>query len=167
MKKTSMRIYVLLGSFFLFLLAACSKDDNFDVDAQFDKETAAIQTYLKDNNLPATLDSATGIYYHIEAPGNGVDTVAFKYETVLKAHYKGKFLSNDKVFQETDSIPLEFYYGQVITGWQIGLLKITKGGKIRLYLPSYWAYGRQGRETIPGNASLIFDIELVDIKNPS
>jgi FKBP-type peptidyl-prolyl cis-trans isomerase FkpA len=166
MKRASMRNLVLLGGLFLVLLAACSKDNNvYDPGPQLTKDIATIDAYIKTNHLTATKDSASGIYYNIVAPGNGVDSVKY-FGTTVTVLYKGKLLADSTVFDSTGTTPRVFTYNDVIGGWQFGLTKITKGGKITLYLPSYWAYGTQGKPGIPANSILIFDIEMTDLKNP-
>ena len=52
----------------------------------------------------------------------------------------------------------------VIPGWTEGIQKINKGGKIRLYIPSALGYGDNGTQGIPPASTLVFDVELLDIK---
>lgn len=168
MKRLSMRNFFLLGAALMMVFfAACSKDDGetYDPVPQFNKDVDTIKAYLKANNLVAAQDSVTGIFYNIVAPGNGRDSVKYNM-TKVKTLYKGWLLSGT-VFDSTGTTPREFYAGEVIVGWQFALTKITKGGKIRVYIPSYYGYGRQARQGIPANSVLIFDMELVDITNPS
>jgi FKBP-type peptidyl-prolyl cis-trans isomerase len=57
-------------------------------------------------------------------------------------------------------LPLSF----VIAGWKIGVPLIKEGGKIMLYIPSLLGYGCQGGgTTIPSNANLIFEVEIIEI----
>ncbi|MVT10447.1 FKBP-type peptidyl-prolyl cis-trans isomerase [Chitinophaga tropicalis] len=166
MKRTSMRYFALLAGILTVLLAACSKNnDDFNVQEQFIKETAAIEAYLKTNNLSAERDTTTGIYYNIQNPGNGKDSITSPYAKV-KVLYTGRLLSNGTVFDSTTTEPREFAYDQLISGWQLALLEITKGGKLRMYLPSWYAYGTRSLAGIPANSTLIFDMELLDITYP-
>jgi FKBP-type peptidyl-prolyl cis-trans isomerase len=168
MKRASMRNLVLLGGLFLVLLAACSKDkDVYDPGPQLTKDMATIKAYLTAHNLTATLDSSTGIYYNIVASGNGVDSVKY-FGTTVDVLYTGRLMADSSVFDSTTGTTTRnFTYNNVIGGWQFGLTKITKGGKIKLYLPSYWGYGTQAQTGIPANSILIFDIEMVNLHNPS
>ncbi|PWV48989.1 FKBP-type peptidyl-prolyl cis-trans isomerase FkpA [Chitinophaga sp. S165] len=166
MKRLSMRNFLLLGAVLMMgLFAACSKDgDVYDPVPQFNKEIDSIKAYLKANNLTAVQDTVSGIFYSISAPGNGKDSVK-RTDTKVKTLYKGQLL-NGVVFDSTSTTPAEFTAGNVIVGFQFALTKITKGGKIRVYFPSYYGYGTQAKEKIPANSSLIFDVELVDVVNP-
>ena len=79
-------------------------------------------------------------------------------------NYTGKLIDGT-VFDssERQGKPFEFPLNKVIAGWTEGLQKISKGGKIKLYVPPQLAYGDEGRPGIPPGATLIFDIELIDI----
>ncbi|SEV90530.1 peptidylprolyl isomerase/FKBP-type peptidyl-prolyl cis-trans isomerase FkpA [Chitinophaga sp. YR573] len=160
-----MRKLVLLSGLFLVLLAACKKDKDYDASPQLKADVATIKAYIDTHHLVATLDTATGIYYNVTVPGNGVDSVKY-FGTTVNVLYTGRLMADSTVFDSTGTTPRTFTYSGLIGGWQFGLTKITKGGKITLYLPSYWAYGRQAQPGIPANSILIFDIEMTDLKNP-
>jgi FKBP-type peptidyl-prolyl cis-trans isomerase FkpA len=166
MKRASLRNLVLLAGLFIVAMTACKKDEVYDPNPQFVKDTTAIRAYLTAHNLVATRDSSTGIYYNIITPGNGIDRVK-NFGTTVDVFYKGSLMSDGSVFDSTTTTTRTFTYNNVIVGWQFGLTQITKGGKIKLYLPSYYAYGAQTMPGIPANAVLIFDIQLVDLHNPS
>ena len=81
-------------------------------------------------------------------------------------HYTGKF-PNGQVFDSsvTRGQPLEFTLGagQVIRGWDEGVAQLKKGQKATITCPPEYAYGAAGAGgVIPPNATLIFDVELVD-----
>ena len=159
-----MRKLVLLAGLFIVVLAACKKDKEevYDAGPQLTKDMAIIKHYLDSTGLPATMDSS-GIYYNIIARGNGVDSIKF-FGSKFKALYTGRLLDGT-VFDSTGTTARQFQYNNVILGWQFALQRLYKGGKMKLYLPSLYGYGRQAYSGIPANSVLIFDMEITDIDN--
>jgi|SRR5690554_1756019 peptidyl-prolyl cis-trans isomerase A (cyclophilin A) len=106
----------------------------------------------------------SGLYYKILQAGQGNKPV--KGQTV-SVHYTG-MLINGKVFDSSYSRnePIEFPVGvgQVIAGWDEGILLLQEGDKARLVIPSHLGYGSRGAGgVIPPNAVLVFDVELVKV----
>ena len=86
----------------------------------------------------------------------------------VKVHYTGKF-PDGRVFDSSVSRgqPLEFVVGagQVIKGWDEGITQLQKGQKAILTCPPNYAYGSAGAGgVIPPNATLIFEVELIDFQ---
>ena len=107
----------------------------------------------------------SGLIYMPITEGTGVQP---KDTDTVKVNYAGKFVDG-KVFDssETRGQPAEFPLNQVIKCWTEGVAKMKIGGKAKLVCPAAIAYGEQGRPPIiPGEAALIFEIELLDIKAP-
>ncbi|GGH45832.1 peptidylprolyl isomerase [Mangrovimonas yunxiaonensis] len=107
----------------------------------------------------------SGLRYQIIQEGNGKQPA--KGSTV-KVHYKGQ-LADGTVFDSSykRNQPLEFAVGvgQVIPGWDEGIGLLNVGSKARLVIPSDLGYGSRGAGgVIPPNATLIFDVELMDVK---
>jgi FKBP-type peptidyl-prolyl cis-trans isomerase FkpA len=104
------------------------------------------------------------IYQQIKA-GTGAQP---KASDIVKVHYTGTLIDG----KEFDSSvkrgqPAEFPLGQVIPCWTEGLGKMKVGGKAKLVCPSDIAYGDQGRPPIiPGGSTLVFEVELLDVKQP-
>jgi FKBP-type peptidyl-prolyl cis-trans isomerase FkpA len=156
--------------YFIFIIllsgcfAACKKnlsvDDDYDPTPQFKADTTAIAAFVKTNNIPAIKD-ASGIFYQIIAPGSG--SVSYLTSTVISADYEGRLL-NGTIFDSTKGNPATFKLGNVILGWQFGIQKIQKGGKIRLIIPSYYAYGTRASGSVPANSVLDFTITLTDVQ---
>ena len=145
-------------------LAACKKNvpvDDYDPTPQFKADTATISAFVKANNISATKD-ASGIFYQILEPGTG--SVVYTASTKITSDYDGKLL-NGTIFDSTKGTSISFLLGNVIVGWQIGIQKIQKGGKIRLIIPSYYAYGTQSPSSlVPANSILDFTITLTDVQ---
>jgi FKBP-type peptidyl-prolyl cis-trans isomerase len=118
------------------------------------------------NKLAAGFDKTeSGLRYKIIQEGNGVK--AEKGQTV-SVHYKGQ-LSDGTVFDSSykRNAPIDFPLGvgQVIPGWDEGIQLLKVGDKARLVIPSNLAYGSAGAGgVIPPDATLVFDVELMDVK---
>lgn len=86
----------------------------------------------------------------------------------VKVHYRGTLTNGTQFDSSYDrGEPLEFVVGmgQVIKGWDQGITQLQKGQKARLTCPAPYAYGAAGIPgVIPPNATLIFDVELIDFK---
>jgi FKBP-type peptidyl-prolyl cis-trans isomerase len=130
------------------------KEKNTTVNSDFFKK-------LKDNK--AVVELPSGLRYETVQEGTGASPKAT--ETV-KVHYTGKLIDGtvfDSSVQRGE--PAEFPLDQVIAGWTEGIQKMKKGGKIKLFVPPNLAYGDDGRPGIPPGSTLIFDVELLDIKS--
>lgn len=146
----------LLFTLFSFLFFSCDK--GLTVEQQLQADIEKIKDYLADNNLTAE-STPSGLHYIITEPGSGGHPSANSTVTV---NYTGKLLKNEKVFDQTDGGPVTFPLRNLIEGWQEGIPLLQKGGKGTFFLPSVLGYGPEGSGSIPANAPLIFDIELVD-----
>jgi FKBP-type peptidyl-prolyl cis-trans isomerase len=123
-------------------------------------ENVAFFAKLKENK--AVVELPSGLRYEIVAPGSGP---APKPTETVKVHYTGKLLDGSTFDSSVErKEPAEFQLDQVIPGWTEGLQKLSKGGKIKLYVPPHLAYGDDGRPGIPPGSTLVFDVELLDIK---
>ena len=149
MKNT---LFILL----LVLFASCSKDNKIiDYTIQNDEE---IKTYIADNDLNA-IKSNTGLYYVIDALGNGAQPTQTDNVTVA---YKGYFI-NGSVFDESDAEGVSFGLQRVITGWTEGITYFKEGGSGMLLIPAHLGYGNNNYRSIPGGSVLIFDINLISV----
>ena len=106
--------------------------------------------------------TASGLAYKITKAGDGKTA---KENSYVKIYYTGK-LVNGSVFDSTDKHgkPTEFNLANVIPGFREGLQKVAKGGKATLYIPAKLGYGEQALPNIPPNSTLIFDVEVLDVK---
>lgn len=107
----------------------------------------------------------SGLRYKIIQKGNGKKAEAGK---TVSVHYTGQ-LDNGKTFDSSypRKKPIEFPLGKghVIEGWDEGIALLQVGDKARFVIPSYLGYGANGAGgVIPPNATLVFDVELMDVK---
>ena len=103
----------------------------------------------------------------VDIKSEGTGPKPNKGDTV-RVHYTGRLTDGTKFDSSVDrGEPLEFTVGvgQVIKGWDDGILQLTKGQKAVLTCPPAYAYGAAGIPgTIPKNATLVFEVELVSFK---
>lgn len=105
----------------------------------------------------------SGVVVKTLKPGTGASPVP---TDTVKVHYEGR-LTNGTVFDSSykRNQPTEFPLTGVVKCWTEGLQKMKVGEKAQLTCPSETAYGDQGRPpTIPGGATLVFDVELLEIR---
>lgn len=112
-----------------------------------------------------TVTTASGLQYIELAPGDGPKPESGE---IVFVHYIGR-LDDGTEFDNSyrRGQPLRFVLGNgsVIPGWEEGISMMNKGGKARLIIPPYLAYGERGvGSIIPPDATLVFDVELVDIQ---
>lgn len=119
--------------------------------------------FLTENKKkPNVITTASGLQYQILRPGNGPKPGAT--DTVL-AHYVGTFLDGKKFDSSYDrGQPAEFALNGVIPGWTEGLQLMAKGSKFKFWIPADLGYGTEGQGSMPPNATLVFEVELQDVK---
>ena len=115
---------------------------------------------------PNAQQTESGLVFIIENPGEATKPVR---GTDLTVHYRGTFRADGTQFDASydRGQPMTFKYLQqrMIPGFEEGLGMLGKGGKAKLIIPFYAAYGPKGRPgAIPPFSDLIFDIEIVDLK---
>lgn len=139
------------------ILTSCKKE--LSPEKQAAKDDSLITDFISKNSILATKHSS-GLYYQILAPGAG-NTVSVN--NTVYVNYEGKLLNGSTFDKSTNTI--NFPLSGVISGWQIGIPLVKKGGKIRLIIPSALAYGtRSPGAGIPANSVLDFTVELIDVQ---
>ena len=126
------------------------------------REKAASIAYLaKAATEPGVVRTASGLIYRDLSPGSGRSPTA---SDAVKVHYRGTLINGtefDSSYRRNE--PAQFPLGGVIPCWTEGVQKMKVGGKARLVCPSDLAYGDAGRPSIPGGATLVFEVELLEI----
>ena len=102
--------------------------------------------------------TASGIVYLIQDSGSEVR--ATDDRDTVKVNYRGTLIDG-KEFDKNDGI--EFPLNRVIRGWTEGMKLIGEGGKITLVIPANLAYGERGPREIGANATLVFDVDLLEV----
>lgn len=128
------------------------------------KEVPVVKMWDVDSTLFKT--TASGLKYAIIQEGVG-DNV--KPNQTVVVHYSGFLMDGTKFDSSVErDEPITFMAGagQVIPGWDEGLLLLKKGSKARFIIPSLLAYGDRDLGKIPPNSTLIFDVEMVDVIVP-
>lgn len=103
-----------------------------------------------------------GIFYKVLATGDGKSA---QTAAVVSVYYRGSLIDG-KVFDDNtkQGYADAFRLRELITGWQIAIPKMHEGDKWEIYIPSELGYGKRGcPPDIPGNSTLIFEIELVKV----
>lgn len=138
------------------------------IEKQKSIDDQLIQDYLKKNNITATKTSS-GLYYIIDKKGAGQKPTPGDSVSV---NYTGKLLdgtpfdsNTDPLFKHMQPLKLMVGIGQVIPGWDEGLLLLPEGSKGRFFIPSGLAYqNQQAGPLIKPFSILVFDVELLDVK---
>ncbi|MEW7291212.1 peptidylprolyl isomerase [Aquimarina sp. 2304DJ70-9] len=135
--------------------------------AKAEREAAAKKkTEALLEELAAGFDKTeSGLRYKVIQKGDGAK--AEKGKTV-SVHYKGSLTDGtvfDSSFKRNQPIDFPLGMGHVIAGWDEGIALLEVGDKARFVIPPYLGYGEAGAGgVIPPNATLVFDVELVEVK---
>jgi FKBP-type peptidyl-prolyl cis-trans isomerase FkpA len=109
----------------------------------------------------APVTTASGLVYQSVKEGTGESPRA---TDVVSVHYRGTF-TDGRVFDSSTDKPAQFPLNRVIKCWTEGVQMMKPGGKAKLTCPPQIAYGEKGAGgVIPPNATLMFDVELLDVK---
>ena len=119
--------------------------------------------FLAKNVLDSTVKvTPKGVQYRVLKAGTGISP---KVTDKVQVHYIGALLDGTQFDNSRErNEPLEFPVSAVIEGWQDLLISMKEGDKVKAWIPSALAYGEAGvPPTIPGNALLIFEVELLKV----
>lgn len=142
-----------------------SKIQQFATDrrnAQGEKLAAEAKQYMeKAAKEKGAVKTASGMVYIPVKEGKGASPAA---SDKVKVNYRGT-LVDGKEFDSSYAAgqPAEFQLDRVIKCWTEGLQMMKPGGKAKLVCPPELAYGDRGAGVIPANATLVFEVELLDV----
>ena len=117
----------------------------------------------KNKTKPGVKTTASGLQYEIITEGTGPKpTLA---DSVV-CHYRGTYIDGTGFDNSYDrGAPIRFMLNGVIPGWTEGLQLMSAGSKYKLYVPYTLGYGPMDYMSIPGGSTLIFEIELLEVKS--
>lgn len=144
----------------LLLVLSCGSDDAgaLSFEDQLDKDIEKIEKYLAENGIEAS-SHESGIRFVERVTGEGISPTIQDSVTVT---YKGMYLNGTVFDKNSEGITFPLQY--VIEAWQLMLPTMKEGGKLTMYAPSGYCYGTTGRDQIPPNAIMIFDVELITVE---
>jgi FKBP-type peptidyl-prolyl cis-trans isomerase FkpA len=155
----------LIAFFPIVLLMSCSSTRETDVSSERTKmATEDPKVYLdKAAAEPGAVRTPSGLIYHELNAGSGPSP---KATDTVKVHYRGSLVDGTVFDSSYDrNEPAEFPLNQVIRCWTEGVQKMKVGGKSRLVCPASIGYGERGSPpSIPGGATLVFEVELLGIR---
>ena len=123
-----------------------------------------VPSFIRCRTFASINTEKSGLQWILEKEGTGKQP---QRGDMVSVHYVGTLADGTKFDSSRDrGTPLEFPVGvgQVIAGWDEGIMMMKVGGKRELIIPPELGYGSRGIGPIPGNATLHFDVELMDCK---
>ena len=154
------------------------RETRFDIDEAIDLIDSAYNTLRMEFDAPiiqqeveflaenakksGVIITPSGLQYEILTESNGPRPSLYD---MVQLNYEGR-LSDGYLFDSTyeQGGPVEFPVNEVFPGWSEGLQLMTTGSTYRFYIPSELAFGSNGNGPIPPYATLIFTVELLEIK---
>ncbi|MEZ2336487.1 FKBP-type peptidyl-prolyl cis-trans isomerase [Mucilaginibacter sp. RCC_168] len=149
---------------------ACKKstDPSIHYEEQKAIDDKIVSDYLAAHpDLNAKRIDTSGVFYSIKPGEEGSGNDLFTSSTQVTVGYTGRILTSQLVIAQTNDFHPSYRLSDVIRGWQLGIPKIKKNGKIRLFIPSRYAYGPFPQDSLhlPANSVLDFDIQLYNVIN--
>ena len=102
-----------------------------------------------------------------DVAGDGTEVIN---HSIVYVHYIGLLEDNtefDNSYKRGEPINFQIGTRKVISGWELGIIGMKKGGKRKIFIPSQLAYGENAiGDVIPANSNLIFELEIIDVVPP-
>jgi len=162
-------LVLLLVSALIYGCGKSATDPLVAYNAQKAIDDKIVSDYISSHNLSALAKQAdtSGVFYIINPGEEGTGNVLYTNSTQVTVGYTGSVLTTGAEFVKTGNIHPSYPLSTVIRGWQLGIPHIKIGGKIRLLIPSRYAYGPYAQDSlhIPKSAVLDFNIQLYNVTN--
>ncbi len=152
-------LFAVLNDFSMKRQQEKVKKDSLAAEKNLQEQKAVLE---KNKSEGGVITTASGLQYLVIIEGKGEVP---KDEDLVSVHYTGTLLDGTEFDSSIKrGAPAEFPLNAVIPGWT-ELLKVMKvGSKVKAWIPSDLAYGPRGRQVIPGNSLLVFEMELLGVK---
>jgi FKBP-type peptidyl-prolyl cis-trans isomerase FkpA len=143
------------------LLSACGTDST----APSTPSNPALETFNSTLgvNIAAMTKRSDDLYIQDLVVGTGADATAGR---TIRVTYSGWLVNGSRFDSNVGGPAFSFRlgFGQVIAGWDQGVVGMKVGGKRKLVIGSALGYGSQGAGSIPANATLVFDVEVLGVQ---
>lgn len=178
--KNFFKLLVILGCFFCWFTLGCNQpegttqpssvisDDSLDEQLTYAHQTLSsreeklINQYIARHELKL-IKTSSGLRYTVYHPGKGANA---KPSDIVRVRYDISMINGIRSYSTDEDGPKEIRIGQTeaVSGLHELLQYVNRGAKARAIIPSYLAYGFTGdQERIPKGATLVFDLEVLDI----
>jgi peptidylprolyl isomerase len=155
--------FITLFSFFIAGVSLSAEKAPITENAiKGEQDKAAGEAALIKERYPNAIRTQSGLMYIVLKEGNGATPPR---GSLVEAHYTGRLLDGTKFDSSVDRGQAFMFIvgrGEVIRGWDEAFLSMKKGEKRMLIIPPGLAYGDKGMGTIPPNATLVFEVELIN-----
>jgi len=116
----------------------------------------------KNKSKPGVTTTSSGLQYEVITEGTGIKPTSVD---TFVCHYRGTLLNGTEFDASYNrGQPLVYPVKDVIRGWTEGLQLMAVGSKYKFYIPHTLGYGTSDNQSIPGGSTLIFEVELLDVK---
>ena len=133
------------------------------MSAQSDGNATEGAEFLAANSVKeGVITTESGLQYKVLTPGTGPKP---SVDSTVEVHYAGRLLDGTEFDSSVKrGVPAQFGVTQVIAGWTEALQMMKEGDKWRLIVPPELGYGANGVGPIPGNTTLVFEVELLVVR---
>jgi len=155
MKKSIFRntSFIFLAVVTIFL-QSCKED-------QYTKDNDLIEGYLKDHGITDTKTTESGLVYRVEIPSPDEKLIYPEVGQTVRINYEGRLL--DKTVFDGGQLEFTAGVGEVVRGFDEGVLLMPENSTYEFFIPSKLGYGSRDYQAIPANSVLIFKVELYNI----